>query len=41
MAEVVAWLEEYRALLARRLIGSLDDTVEAEACQRAKLVMAW
>jgi len=31
MAEVLAWPEEDRALLAHRLIASLDETVEPEA----------
>ena len=31
MAEVLAWPEEDRALLAHRLIASLDGTVEPEA----------
>ena len=31
MAEVLAWPEEDRALLAHRLIASLDQTVDPEA----------
>jgi len=31
LAEVLAWPEEDRALLVRRLIASLDDTVDADA----------
>jgi hypothetical protein len=31
IAEVLAWPEKDRALLARRLIASLDDTVDADA----------
>jgi putative addiction module component (TIGR02574 family) len=31
MAEVVAWPEEDRALLVRRLIASLDDTIDEDA----------
>ena len=31
MAEVLAWPEEDRALLAHRLIASLEDTVDADA----------
>ncbi|MEI6395252.1 MAG: addiction module protein [Verrucomicrobiota bacterium] len=31
MAEVLAWPEQDRALLARQLIASLDNTVESDA----------
>ena len=31
MAEVLAWPEQDRALLARQLIASLDNTVETDA----------
>jgi hypothetical protein len=31
LAEVLAWPEQDRAFLARRLIASLDETVEPEA----------
>ena len=31
MAEVLAWLEQDRAFLARQLIASLDETVESDA----------
>ena len=31
MAEVLAWPEQDRAYLARQLIASLDDTVDADA----------
>ncbi len=39
MAEVLAWPEEDRALLAHRLIASLDGTVDPDAEERWREVI--